>query len=143
MPKNEIYRDLYSKELGGLRWNENWYEVHHIDGDHKHNEIDNLVLLPKVIHKTVHGCYGILTMPESLNNLFTLDVADNLDTMLFSKLSVTARKFYKAKEIEKKFVELREFIRNSTWVELDFNHDFEKYFKLYSAELYEKYAEKK
>lgn len=142
MPKNEVYRDLYSKELHGLRWDENRYEVHHIDGDHTHNVIENLVLLPKELHKAIHGCYGILTMKESLSNFFTLDYADNLDAMLFGKLSVTARKFYRAKELERQFVGLREFIRNSEWANLDFSHDFERYFRLFSVELYEKYGKK-
>ena len=143
MPKNEVYRELYSKELNGLRWDENKYEVHHIDGDHTHNVIENLVLLPKELHKAIHGCYGILTMKESLNGLFTLDCNDSLDNLIFGKLSVTARKFFRKKEQEKRFVELREFIRNSVWANLDFNHDFEKYFKLFSADLYEYYSEKR
>lgn len=142
MPKNEIYRDLYSKELGGLRWDEDRYEVHHIDGDHKHNVIENLVLLPKEVHKKLHGCYELLTKDISLKNMFTLNPADDLDTMLFSKMSVTARKFYRIKELERKFIDLREFIRGSTWVNLDFNHDFERYFRLFSAEMYGKYSGK-
>lgn len=109
MPSKEIYRDMYSRELFGLRWDETKYEVHHLDCNHNHNVIDNLVLLPSTLHKKLHGNYGAITKEEALKNLITLDYKDD-------------------------------FIRNSLWAKLQFNHDFEKYLKLFSLELYEKWC---
>ena len=143
MPKNEIYRDLYSKELNGLRWNEKKYEVHHIDGNHNHNEIDNLVLLPMALHKRVHMYHRMVTSEEYINNAFSLNPKDTFDGFMFVTMPLTARKFFLAKQEELFFCKLRDFIKESAWAELDFSHDFEKYFKLYSKEMYEKYVEQK
>lgn len=141
MPKNEIYRDLYSKELHGLRWNEKKYEVHHLDADHKHNEIENLVLLPFQLHKRLHMYHRMVTSEEFINIAFDINPSSNLDTFMFTSMPLSARKFFLVKQEEMRFVKLRDFIINSEWANLDFSHDFEKYVKLYDLELYKKYVE--
>lgn len=45
------------------------YEIHHIDHDYMNNHISNLVLIPMIAHKKMHGKLG--------NNLHTLKVATN------------------------------------------------------------------
>lgn len=140
MPSNEIYRDMYSQGLNGLRWDLKRYEVHHIDGNHKHNEIENLVLLPMSLHKKLHMYHRMVTSEEYLNNCYSINPADNLDKFMFVTSSMSARKFFLVKEEEKRFIQLRDFIRNSEWANLDFNHDFEMYFKLFDAELQKKYV---
>ena len=139
MPKNEIYRDLYSKELNGLRWDLKRYEVHHLDGNHNHNEIDNLVLLPMALHKKLHMYHRMVNSEEYINNCYSINPNDDIDKFLFVTTSMSARKFFLVKAEEKRFVQLRDFIRNSEWANLDFSHDFEKYFKLFSKKLYDKY----
>ena len=47
------YRDLYAKHYG-IKIPPN-YEIHHIDGNRGHNEIANLILLPKDVHETLHS----------------------------------------------------------------------------------------
>lgn len=51
----------YHRKIGITVWEEFWhekvpkgYEVHHVDGDWKNNDITNLALLPIRVHKFVH-----------------------------------------------------------------------------------------
>ena len=141
MAKNEIYRDLYSKELGGLRWDLKKYEVHHINANHKDNRIENLVLLPSVLHKKLHMYHQMVTSEEYLAKCFDISPLSNLDGLIFTSLALSARKFFLVKQEEMRFVKLRDFILNSAWANLDFSHDFEKYVKLYDLDLYKKYVE--
>lgn len=46
------YRKLY-KNYYGIDFDKN-YEIHHIDLNHENNEISNLVLLPKKLHRKYH-----------------------------------------------------------------------------------------
>lgn len=113
--------------------------MHHLDGNHNHNEIDNLVLLPMALHKKLHMYHRMVNSEEYINNCYSINPNDDLDKFLFVTTSLSARKFFLVKSEEKRFVQLRDFIRNSEWANLDFSHDFEKYFKLFSKELYDKY----
>jgi hypothetical protein len=56
-------------------------------------------------------------------------------------MSVSPRKFFIVKREVMQFVKLRDFIINSSWAELDFSHNFEKYLRLYDKKLFEKYCE--
>ena len=61
------YREKYKKRFG-IKFN-NDYEVHHIDFDRSNNEIENLILLPRDLHKKlhkIHSEYG-LYMNENLS----------------------------------------------------------------------------
>lgn len=46
------YRKFYEEETGETI--PEGYEIHHIDHDRKNNDIDNLVALPKKLHRRYH-----------------------------------------------------------------------------------------
>jgi len=45
------YRKLYEDNVGIIP--ENW-EIHHIDFNHNNNEINNLIVLPSMVHMIIH-----------------------------------------------------------------------------------------
>ena len=45
----KFYADYY-----GINWDHKKFQIHHIDGDHENNSIENLVLLPKELHQLFH-----------------------------------------------------------------------------------------
>ena len=53
-PKEVDYRKYY-KEYFGIDFDAS-FEVHHIDTDRSNNNIENLILLPKELHKRLHSC---------------------------------------------------------------------------------------
>ena len=48
MDYRQFYKERYKIEFGSD------YDIHHIDLNHKNNSIDNLILLPKELHKELH-----------------------------------------------------------------------------------------
>ena len=46
------YRDFYKKYFA-IQFDDS-FDIHHINGDRKDNDISNLVLIPKVLHQTLH-----------------------------------------------------------------------------------------
>ena len=46
------YRDFYKKYFA-IQFDDS-FDIHHINGDRKDNDISNLVLIPKILHKTLH-----------------------------------------------------------------------------------------
>ena len=46
------YRDYY-KKFFEIQF-DNSFDVHHINGNRDDNDIDNLLLLPKILHQTLH-----------------------------------------------------------------------------------------
>ena len=50
--KLKNYREKY-KRYYGIEFGKD-YEIHHIDLNHDNNDIDNLVLLPKELHRKYH-----------------------------------------------------------------------------------------
>ena len=51
------YKKIYRNTLS-IKWDSNFYEIHHIDMDRTNNNISNLILLPKKLHKRLHACYS-------------------------------------------------------------------------------------
>ena len=59
------YRKLYEKHIDKIP---KGYEVHHIDFNHKNNNIDNLIAIPKKVHTVIHQC-GFMNRNEIQNLL--------------------------------------------------------------------------
>lgn len=51
------YRKLYA-DFYGITWDHKEMEVHHIDYNHDNNDIGNLILLPRWLHKELHSTYS-------------------------------------------------------------------------------------
>ena len=51
------YRKYYA-EYYRITWDAKEFEVHHIDRNRENNFIDNLILLPKDLHKRLHKVYN-------------------------------------------------------------------------------------
>lgn len=47
------YLKFYARYYG-ITWDHQKFEVHHIDGNRKNNDIDNLLLIPKALHQRLH-----------------------------------------------------------------------------------------
>lgn len=45
----------YYAEYFKIEWDKKMYEVHHIDQNRENNNIDNLILLPKKLHRELHA----------------------------------------------------------------------------------------
>lgn len=60
--KNTDYLKFY-EDYFGIRWNRDKYEVHHIDHNRQNNAIENLILLPRKVHRHLHlSLIGGLTL---------------------------------------------------------------------------------
>ena len=70
--QNMNYREKYKRHYNIAFGPE--YEVHHIDLNHKNDDIENLLLLPKDLHRAYHKIIAELCGPEDLSH-FTLDFA--------------------------------------------------------------------
>ena len=51
----KIYADYY-----GIKWDSKLFEVHHIDRNRENNDIKNLVLLPKKLHREYHRIISVI-----------------------------------------------------------------------------------
>lgn len=51
--KNTDYVKYY-ENFFGIKWDRKKYEVHHIDHNRENNDISNLILLPKKVHRNLH-----------------------------------------------------------------------------------------
>lgn len=60
------YKKFYSS-LYGIKWNTKDFDVHHIDRDRSNNDIHNLVLLPKELHRELHRVYNDLDRMVAFN----------------------------------------------------------------------------
>ena len=53
------YRKYYAQYYN-IEWDSNLFDVHHIDRNRSNNDIRNLVLLPKNLHRELHMVYNEL-----------------------------------------------------------------------------------
>lgn len=53
------YRKIYA-DYFGIKWDRSMFEVHHLDRNRENNDINNLVLLPKKLHKEYHKIISII-----------------------------------------------------------------------------------
>ncbi len=51
------YRKYYAQYYN-IQWDSSLFDVHHIDRNRDNNDIRNLVLLPKKLHKELHQVYN-------------------------------------------------------------------------------------
>lgn len=65
------YVTEYQKRLG-LFFDSKIYQVHHIDMNRENNEIENLVLVPTLLHQKFHSV-GMF-IPENIPNFFSKDL---------------------------------------------------------------------
>ena len=70
------YRQYY-KDYYGIDFSDE-YEIHHIDFNHKNNEINNLVLLPKKLHRQYHYLLNIINSFKDKSSLtFNVKIQGN------------------------------------------------------------------
>ncbi len=77
------YRRLYA-ETFGIEWDREKYEVHHIDGNRENNMIDNLILLPKDLHRKIHS---VMMGNGSSTPGFSLTVEEAVQNFMHSYLN--------------------------------------------------------
>jgi len=72
MDYRKFYKDYYKIDFGKE------YEVHHIDLDRNNNDISNLLLLPKELHKRYHKTIMKLTRTDNYNEkILKLNITSN------------------------------------------------------------------
>lgn len=113
------YRKLYEKTFGIKIPRD--YDIHHIDGDHNNDSLDNLLLLPRDLHAELHHAEDMFrrmmevgnlkdfhSMPAHINVTILEDLADAID-----QVSV----WMKAKDIEEARIENGNFYGEETLYE--------------------------
>ena len=69
----EKHRKIYRKEYG-IKWDGGMYDIHHINGRHEDNSIDNLILIPSALHCRLHAIIRRIRFDlDSTLRDFTLD----------------------------------------------------------------------
>lgn len=71
MVKDTNYIKIYKQHLN-INWDAKKYQIHHIDGNRKNNDILNLVLLPKTLHQKLHSTKSKITV-EVYENVLNLE----------------------------------------------------------------------
>ena len=69
MDYRKFYKERYKIEFGSD------YDIHHIDLNHENNSIDNLILIPKELHKELHQ--AIKDIPFNGEGVFLFGGCDN------------------------------------------------------------------
>lgn len=63
----KLYSDTY-----GITWDTSKMEIHHIDGNHNNDEIKNLILLPKELHREIHSAkYDLIKLDGGIQENIT------------------------------------------------------------------------
>ena len=110
MTKKKTDYIKYFKKKTGFCWDSKKYEIHHLDMDRENNDISNLILIPKNIHKRFHALQSKL-----LTHQFDIFAPNRLD--IFSFLS--------SEEIIEYF-NIKEYfflLKNVIWVMTSLNLD--------------------
>lgn len=81
----KIYADYY-----GIKWDSKLFEVHHIDRDRENNDINNLVLVPKKLHREYHKYLSMIEWdiksPEDFYNINQTDITHFYQYQEFLKI---------------------------------------------------------
>lgn len=115
------YRKLY-KEYYGIEFDNN-FEVHHIDFNHNNNEISNLVLLPKKLHRQYHF---YLTAINYCEDKSTIKIDSKIKGNLANMNNYKIRMFQEFLPIlhecnewydKKYYLDLKKKLKESVWEE--------------------------
>ena len=72
----ENYRKIYA-DYYGIEWDSQLFEIHHINRNRNDNNIYNLVLLPKKLHKEYHKIINIIQFDfETVADVFNVSNYD-------------------------------------------------------------------
>ena len=73
------YKKYYAQYYN-IEWDSNLFDVHHIDRNRNNNNIRNLVLLPKGLHRELHKVYNELDrVLTSTNDLLLIVAKESLN----------------------------------------------------------------
>lgn len=78
----KYYADYY-----GISWDHAKLEVHHINGNRRDNDIDNLILLPKELHRRLHRC-GWFDLTRYETQMLQIGMSDQRHEDLEARVSV-------------------------------------------------------
>lgn len=93
MDYRKKYKDFFKIQFGKQ------YDIHHIDFNHENNNIENLLLLPKDLHKRLHKAktdYGAFIDNEQ--NVFS-DINNQVSCSILSKALHETSKIYEELQI--------------------------------------------
>lgn len=79
------YRKFYKDKLK-IEFDNN-YEIHHINGDRKDNDINNLLLLPKILHEQYHYLLKKMNVDFSKNEKIIINTKINNINGMFNLYS--------------------------------------------------------
>lgn len=128
------YRKLYGNYYH-IKWDRKKYEVHHKDRNRENNEIENLVLLPKKLHKEYHRLVSIIQYDfkstEDIFNTRSYDIYHANEYQQFFEIKFEIANIYIMSSQFKFLYELR----NKEGV-LNYEDIIKKYYK----KIYDKYV---
>lgn len=82
------YKDYFKIHFGSE------YDIHHIDFNHENNDIDNLLLLPKKLHRKLHDAKNIhACIVENDNNIFA-DIVNQVTCSIMAKSLLEVSNIY-------------------------------------------------
>lgn len=77
----KFYKDYYGIEFDGRK-----FEVHHIDLDRENNDIKNLILLPKNLHKKYHDLLPYVQSLVDDKSVKTIIDMNNGQTLYYDEM---------------------------------------------------------
>ena len=128
------YRKLYENYYH-IKWDRKKYEVHHKDRNRENNGIENLVLLPKKLHKEYHRLFSIIqydfTNTEDIFNTRSYDIYHASEYQQFFEIKFEIANIYIMSSQFKFLYELRN---------KDGLLNYEDVLKKYYKNIYDKYV---
>ena len=77
----QYYKDYYGIDFDGRK-----FEIHHIDLDRGNNDIKNLILLPKDLHKKYHGLLPYVQSLVDNKSIKTMIDMNNGQTLYYDEM---------------------------------------------------------
>lgn len=128
------YRKLYENYYH-IKWDRKKYEVHHKDRNRENNAIENLVLLPKKLHKEYHRLVSIIQYDfgsiEDIFNTRSYDIYHANEYQQFFEVKFEIANIYIMSSQFKFLYELR---NKEGWL------NYEEILKKYYTNCYKKYV---